>query len=119
MGAVVQSKKKPDGSVMTYDEFCNWFKFTDLNIALYAIAVASSMEDCETMYVCQNQQCRRTFNISYNVKTLLDLSRIPDTFKTRLKEIDEHRSGLRVDAEAEQELRRDHRYPQSLLQKHL
>ena len=92
MGAVVQSKKKPDGSVMTYDEFCNWFKFTDLNIALYAIAVASSMEDCETMYVCQNQQCRRTFNISYNVKTLLDLSRIPDTFKTRLKEIDEHRS---------------------------
>lgn len=79
---------------MSYEEFCNWYRYDDMDMGIYAIVTASAMEVSESTYTCQNKECGKTFNISYNNKTLLDLSHIPDEYKTRLNEIDEARSSL-------------------------
>lgn len=90
--AMTFSKKKPDGSEVSYGEFCNWYKYQDIDLGVYAIVTASTMEESESRYKCQNQQCGKSFNITYNTKALLDLSEIPEMFKKRVEEIDAHRS---------------------------
>ena len=92
LGSVAKSRRKPDGSIMSYEEFCNWYHFTDISIGLYAVAVASAMEECETSYVCQNPRCQRVMTTEYNVKSLLDLSALNEYYRARLEEIDAHRS---------------------------
>lgn len=91
-GSVTQSKRKPDGKEMSYEEFCNWFLYDDIDMGIYAIVTASTMEESESTYICQNPNCNKAFQITYNNKTLLDLSELSDMMKDRLKEIDEHRS---------------------------
>ena len=63
-------------------------------MGIYAIVTASTMEESESTYICQNRECNKSFNITYNNKMLLDLSGLSDEYKARLKEIDEHRSSF-------------------------
>lgn len=90
--SVTQSKLKRDGKEMTYEEFCNWYKYDDIDLGVYAIITASTMEESESTYVCQNRDCRQTFNITYNNKMLLDLSGLSELYQDRVKTIDQHRS---------------------------
>lgn len=92
--SITKAKRDAAGKEMTYEEFCNWFKYDDVDMGIYAIVTASTMEESESTYICQNRQCNKTFNIKYNNKLLLDLSELPEPFKERLKEIDGHRSSL-------------------------
>lgn len=77
---------------MTYEDFCNWYHYDDIDMGIYAVVVASAMEESESTYVCQNRNCGQVFPIRYNSKEILDLSGIPDTFKQRVTEIDAARS---------------------------
>ena len=74
---------------MSFVDFCNWFRFDDIVMGLYAIVVASSTEETESSVDCPN--CRRSFNIKYNNKALLDMSNFSDTLKKRVEAIDEAR----------------------------
>lgn len=74
---------------MGFVDFCNWFRFDDIVMGLYAIVVASSTEETESSVDCPN--CRRSFNIKYNNKALLDMSNFSDTLKKRVEAIDEAR----------------------------
>lgn len=93
-GSITQPKRYENGKDMTYEEFCNWYHYDDIDMGIYAIVTASTMEVSETTYVCQNSACRKPFTIRYNNKALLDLSEIPQMYKDRLTEIDESRSSL-------------------------
>lgn len=77
---------------MTYEDFCNWYHYDDIDMGIYAVVVASAMEESESTYVCQNRNCGQVFPIRYNSKEILDLSAIPDSFKDRVNEIDASRS---------------------------
>ncbi|MDE6041876.1 MAG: hypothetical protein K2F99_09895, partial [Muribaculaceae bacterium] len=85
-------KRRDDGSIMSYEDFCNLYHYEDIDMGVYAVVTASAMEVTETMYVCQNRRCQRPYQISYNQKALLDLSGIPDEFKKRVDTIDAARS---------------------------
>ena len=91
-GGTCHSRTNPDGTEMSYDDFCNWYKYNDVDLGIYALVTASAMEVSTSNYICQNKNCGRPFEIKYNNKTLLDLSEIPDRYKQRLTEIDEFRS---------------------------
>lgn len=77
---------------ITYEQFCNWFCYDDIDMGIYAIVVASAMEVSESSYKCQNPDCGKVYNISYNNKALLDLSEIPESYQKRVEEIDTKRS---------------------------
>lgn len=93
-GSTLRDRKNPDGTEMSYEDFCNWFAYDDIGMGLYAIVTASTMEESETAYICQNEDCHRPFNITYNNKALLDLSDLNETYKKRLTDIDEARSSI-------------------------
>lgn len=97
-GATVHSKLKLNDKgeeiPITYEDFCNWFHYGDLDIALYAIVVASSMEQTKSTYRCQNRECNQFFDITYNNKSMLDLSNLPEVYKNRISEIDDNRNSM-------------------------
>lgn len=93
-GSVTQPRRDENGKEMSYEDFCNWYHYDDIDMGIYAIVTASTMEVSETTYICQNSSCRKPFTIRYNNKALLDLSEIPQMYKDRLVEIDESRSSF-------------------------
>lgn len=86
-----RTTRKDNGEIeqMSFADFCNWFRFDDMVMGLYAIVVASSTEETESSVDCPN--CKRSFNIKYNNKALLDMSGFSDTLKKRVEAIDEAR----------------------------
>lgn len=93
---------------MTFEDFCNWYRFDDVVMGLYAIVVASSMEETESSIDCPN--CRRQFNIKYNNKALLDLSGVSDTLKKRVEDIDEARVSKEAMEKIHEECSINHRF---------
>ena len=82
----VLKKIADNGKVnLTYNAFANIFPFGDLDMALYAILVASSMEETEAQIPCE--KCSHEFDHKYNLKQILDLDDIPDAFKERIDNI--------------------------------
>ena len=76
--------KKYDDSgkvIMSYQDFINKFLFHDLDMALYGILVASSMESIESTLTCS--ACNTPFQWKYNLKRLLNLDDLSDSFKER------------------------------------
>ena len=93
---------------MTFEDFCNWYRFDDVVMGLYAIVVASSMEETESSIDCPS--CRRQFNIKYNNKALLDLSGVSDTLKKRVTDIDEARVSREAMEKIHEECSVNHRF---------
>lgn len=77
---------------ITYEDFCNWYHYADMDMGIYAIVVASAMEQTKSTYRCQNRNCNQFFDIVYNNKTMLDLSNLPEAYKVRLEVIDNIRT---------------------------
>ena len=75
---------------MSFVDFTNKFLFHDLDMALYGILVASSMEEIETNLTCND--CGHTFGWKYNIKSLLDMEDLTDEFKDKFETILEHKS---------------------------
>lgn len=85
---------KPDGTRLTFSEFCNHYAADDVDMGLYAVACASSMERTRSVYACLNPNCNYPFDIEYSQKELLDLSGIPDAYKERIEAIDAARGSV-------------------------
>ena len=83
-------------TIMTLEDFSNWFLFPDLQAALYAIYVASSTEMLTSKIKCLESDCKdvneketdpakritpHTYDYTYNCKELMDFSEIADNFK--------------------------------------
>lgn len=78
------------GKILPYKDFLSKFAFHDLDMALYGILVASSMEEVDAEEVCED--CGRRFQYKYNVKTLLTTKGLSDKIKERMDEILEHKA---------------------------
>lgn len=71
--------------IMSYNDFINKFLYHDLDMALYGILVASSMEEIETTLVCGG--CGGQFQWKYNLKSLLTMDDLSDDFKEKFDDI--------------------------------
>ena len=86
MGGVVVKKYDYDGkNIMSYNEFANKFAYQDIDMALYGILCASSMEENSTSLTCN--YCSHQWVQSYNLKSLLKLDDISTDFKERVDSI--------------------------------
>ena len=56
-------------------------------MAVYAIAVASSMEVSEAPLTCDNPDCKKDFTVKYNIKTLLSLEGVNEYYKDRITKL--------------------------------
>ena len=78
--ATILNKYDEKGKVkLTFTDFINKYKYHDLDMGLYAIVIASSVEDIETHLTCPS--CHNSFDYKYNLKTLLDLSDMSENYK--------------------------------------
>ena len=85
---------KSDGTRITFSEFCNHYAADDVDMGLYAVACASSMEKTRSVYACLNPNCNMPFDIEYSQKQLLDLSGIPEAYAQRIEAIDAARGSV-------------------------
>jgi hypothetical protein len=85
IGGTITQKYEDGRIVMPYTEFANKFRFHDIDMALFGILVASSMEEVETQLTCSH--CNTPFQWKYNLKTLLKLDGISDKFKALIDNI--------------------------------
>lgn len=76
--------------ILSYEDFCNKFMYYDMDMSLYAIYVASSMEMIETSLTCN--QCGSPFTTKYNIKQLLVLDDLPEEFKEKIDTILGHKT---------------------------
>ena len=91
----ILTKYNNSGNVsMSYDEFVNKFKYHDMELALYGIIVASSMEYSEYEFTCGN--CNEPFKYTYNMKSLLRQEGITEFFKDRIEKILANRNNDKV-----------------------
>lgn len=89
-GSVLRKMDDNNKIDMDYKTFINKFLFHDLDLGLYAILVASSMEDIESEITCG--ECHRPTKIKYNIKSLLSTDGMNDTIKERFEDILEHKT---------------------------
>ena len=71
--------------VMSYTDFINKFMYYDLDMAIYGIVVASSLEETETLVSCKD--CGQRFTWKYNVKQLLYTDDFTDEMKEKFDNI--------------------------------
>lgn len=85
--------KKYDESgkvILSYQDFINTYKYHDVDLGLFGILVASSMENITTDLRCSH--CETPFQWEYNMKKLLNLDDIPDVFKEMIDGILGHKT---------------------------
>lgn len=75
---------------MPFSDFTKIFRFHDLDMALFGIFVASSVEDVESSLACAD--CRSTFTWKWNVKEVLDADGFTEEYKERMDDILKHKS---------------------------
>lgn len=94
--------------IMSYVDFANQFPFHDLDMAMYAILVASSMEESESTLTCAN--CREAFQQKYNLKALLNLDNMSDYYKEITDEILGNKSNEDILKSIQEKLHKISRY---------
>lgn len=89
-GANIQ-KFDPDGKgKLSYPDFLDKFPINDMDLAVYGIMVASSMETMETEIQCDD--CGKMYTFQYNLKTLLTTRGLSKEYKDRFEEILKNKS---------------------------
>lgn len=84
--------------IMTFADFCSWFRYDDLDTGLYAIYVASSTEMITSAFNCFSRQCvgslapqerrrGKQFEATYNSKSIIKYDDIDDNQKAILEKI--------------------------------
>lgn len=91
-GSVLQKYDSNQKLDLSYNEFINKFLFNDIDMALYAILVASSMEETETTAKCGH--CQKEYDIKYNIKKLLTQEGMSDAIKEKFEEILAHKADV-------------------------
>ena len=89
-GSIMQKYDSTGKIIMSYQEFANKFAYQDIDMALYGILCASSMEENSTSLTCQN--CSHQWMQNYNLKSLLKLEDISPEFKERVDNILKNKS---------------------------
>lgn len=84
-GSIFNKYDGDRNTVMTYSEFTNKFNFDDIDMALYGIIIASSMEESETNLICSS--CKSEFQWKYRLRTLLNADNTSEKFKERINNI--------------------------------
>lgn len=88
-GAVVRKFDDDGKTIMSFSDFTKKFYFHDMDLALYAILVASSMEEIDSRFTCA--ACDQIFETRYSIKNLLNLDHLSDEFKEIFDEILSHK----------------------------
>lgn len=84
-------KFDPDGKgKLSYPDFLEKFPINDMDLAVYGIMVASSMETMETEIQCDD--CGKMYTVKYNLKTLLTQKGLTKEYKDRFEEILKNKS---------------------------
>lgn len=90
MNGTVFKKYGPDGKiVMSYMEFINKFPYQDLDMAIYGILCASTMEESTASLTCA--KCNHTWEQKYNVKTLMQTDGLSEAIMERYDSILAHK----------------------------
>lgn len=84
-GSILNKFNEFGESKMSYTEFINKFPYPDLDIAIFGIICASTMEESSATLNCP--KCSHAWTHHYNVKKLLKLDSIPESYKERTDEI--------------------------------
>ena len=84
-GSILRRYNESGMQVMNYTEFTNKFPYQDIDLALFGILCASSMEESTTSLTCES--CAHTWTHRYNLKSLLRMDGMPDYYKQRTEEI--------------------------------
>lgn len=93
IGGANLQKFDENGKVkMSYGDFLNIFPIYDLDIAVYGVMVASSMEEMETELPCD--ECGKRYTTKYNMKTLMTMNGLTDEFKGRFNDILKNKSNI-------------------------
>ena len=89
-GAIMQKYDSNGKIIMSYNEFANKFPYQDIDMALYGILCASSMEENSTSLTCTS--CSHQWMQNYNLKSLLKLDAITPAFKERVDDVLNYKS---------------------------
>ena len=89
-GCVLQKYDTTGKNTLSYNEFANKFAYQDIDMALYGILCASSMEENSTSLTCQS--CSHQWMQNYNLKSLLKLDGLSEVFKGRVDEVLKNKS---------------------------
>ena len=84
-GSILRRYDSEGKSTMSYQEFINKFAYQDIDIALYGILCASSMEETATSLTCQS--CSHVWDQPYKLQSLLKLDHIAERYKDRVETI--------------------------------
>lgn len=84
-GSILRRYDSEGKTIMSYNEFINKFAFQDIDIALYGILCASSMEETSTSLTCQT--CSHVWNQPYKLQSLLKMDHIDPKYKARIEGI--------------------------------
>ena len=76
--------------VMSYSDFINNFMYHDLDMGIFGILAASSVEEMETTLSCPD--CGNDYPFKYNMKSLLSTDNLSKEFKQQFEDILAHKS---------------------------
>ena len=75
------------GAFKDFEDFLHHFAYTDIYLAVYAMFVATEQENQSILLKCGNAECNRTFDWSYQTRSLLRLEDCAETFLDKMQEI--------------------------------
>ena len=88
-GSLIRKYDENGKTVMTYNEFVNKFPYPDVDLAIYAIACASSGEETTASLRCN--MCKHEWEHKFNIKKLLNTDSMAETYKDRTEMILAHK----------------------------
>ena len=69
------------------DDFMKHFAWSDFNVALYGLLVATFPEIQTIGLTCGRQSCRKAFEHTYNTRSIMLFNQCPDAWLTKYKEL--------------------------------
>lgn len=75
------------GEFSSFDEFLKNFCFLDVNLATYAMYIATEDENQEIQLKCGNTRCNKSFNWSFNTRSIIRMDRCSKNFIKKMEEL--------------------------------
>ena len=80
--------------IMSYNDFINSVPYNDLEMMLYAVYVASTPEEQEIRMRCGNPSCKKSYDCSFNAKTVIQRKELPEWTQKRIDDIMTHTNNV-------------------------
>lgn len=99
--SIIYNKMKniSTGQFHSFDEFLDGFAYADVDLATYALYIASTAEHDRMTLRCGKDDCLRSFNVPFRSRSLLDLDACSEVFLKMTRDVAE------ANGEAAKELR--------------